>query len=64
MPVSTGELAPDIDLPASNGKKVKLSDFRGKNIVLYFYPKDMTLAARQKLVILGMRIKNSPMLIQ
>jgi thioredoxin-dependent peroxiredoxin len=42
MPVSTGELAPDIELPASNGKTVKLSDFRGKNVVLYFYPKDMT----------------------
>ncbi|WP_428839283.1 thioredoxin-dependent thiol peroxidase [Bacillus massilinigeriensis] len=35
-------LAPDFNLPASNGQKVKLSDFRGKNVVLYFYPKDMT----------------------
>ncbi|MDE3838035.1 thioredoxin-dependent thiol peroxidase [Bacillus methanolicus] len=42
MPELTGELAPDIELPASNGKIVKLSDFRGKNVVLYFYPKDMT----------------------
>ncbi|EIJ82052.1 Peroxiredoxin [Bacillus methanolicus PB1] len=42
MPVLIGELAPDIELPASNGKTVKLSDFRGKNVVLYFYPKDMT----------------------
>jgi len=42
MAVVIGELAPDIELLASNGHMVKLSDFRGKNIVLYFYPKDMT----------------------
>jgi len=37
-----GNVAPDIELPASNGKAVRLSDYKGKNIVLYFYPKDMT----------------------
>lgn len=37
-----GDLAPDFELPASNGKKVRLSDFRGKKVVLYFYPKDDT----------------------
>ena len=42
MAVLEGQLAPDISLPASNGETVKLSDFRGKNVVLYFYPKDMT----------------------
>ncbi|WNS76645.1 thioredoxin-dependent thiol peroxidase [Bacillus sp. DTU_2020_1000418_1_SI_GHA_SEK_038] len=42
MAVSIGELAPDFALEASNGETIKLSDFRGKNIVLYFYPKDMT----------------------
>jgi peroxiredoxin Q/BCP len=36
------EMAPDFTLPASNGEKVSLSDFKGKNVVLYFYPKDMT----------------------
>lgn len=40
--VKVGELAPNFELEASNGEKVKLSDFRGKNVVLYFYPKDMT----------------------
>ncbi|MFX3623304.1 MAG: thioredoxin-dependent thiol peroxidase [Ectobacillus sp.] len=40
--VETGKQAPDFTLPASNGEQVKLSDFRGKNVVLYFYPKDMT----------------------
>jgi thioredoxin-dependent peroxiredoxin len=40
--VELGNQAPDFELLASNGEKVKLSDFKGKNIVLYFYPKDMT----------------------
>jgi thioredoxin-dependent peroxiredoxin len=42
MSLSIGEKAPQFELPASNGKSVKLSDFLGKNVVLYFYPKDMT----------------------
>lgn len=33
---------PEIELTGDNGEKVKLSDFKGKHIVLYFYPKDMT----------------------
>jgi len=37
-----GSIAPDFVLPSSNGKQVKLSDYRGKNVVLYFYPKDDT----------------------
>ncbi|MDQ0163087.1 peroxiredoxin Q/BCP [Bacillus alveayuensis] len=40
--VEVGQLAPDFELLADNGDKVKLSDFRGKYVVLYFYPKDMT----------------------
>ncbi|WP_442598937.1 thioredoxin-dependent thiol peroxidase [Neobacillus sp. D3-1R] len=42
MTLHIGELAPDFQLEANNGEKVKLSDYRGKNVVLYFYPKDMT----------------------
>ncbi|MBO8157833.1 MAG: thioredoxin-dependent thiol peroxidase [Bacillaceae bacterium] len=42
MSVEVGKQAPDFELEASNGEKVKLSDFRGKHVVLYFYPKDMT----------------------
>ncbi|WP_068776968.1 thioredoxin-dependent thiol peroxidase [Paenibacillus sp. FJAT-26967] len=42
MTAELGKEAPDFELPASNGEKVKLSDFRGKKVVLYFYPKDMT----------------------
>lgn len=37
-----GELAPDFELPEAGGKMVRLSDFRGQYVVLYFYPKDMT----------------------
>ena len=36
------EFAPDFSLPSSSGKNISLKDFRGKNIVLYFYPKDDT----------------------
>ncbi|HET7628735.1 MAG TPA: thioredoxin-dependent thiol peroxidase [Bacillales bacterium] len=42
MSVETGQKAPDFTLPASNGEKVSLSDFKGKHVVLYFYPKDDT----------------------
>ncbi|CAM3859081.1 thioredoxin-dependent thiol peroxidase [Mesobacillus zeae] len=42
MSLTIGERAPEFELPASNGKTVKPSDFEGQNIVLYFYPKDMT----------------------
>jgi len=37
-----GELAPDFELAADDGSTVKLSDFRGQKVVLYFYPKDDT----------------------
>jgi thioredoxin-dependent peroxiredoxin len=42
MTTVIGELAPDFSLEGSNGETIKLSDYRGKNVVLYFYPKDMT----------------------
>ena len=42
MTVELGNQAPDFELLASNGEKIKLSDFKGKNVVLYFYPKDMS----------------------
>ena len=40
--LAPGDLAPDFSLPSSNGQSVRLSDYRGKNVVLYFYPKDDT----------------------
>lgn len=42
MLVTEGKPAPAFTLPASNGQKVSLIDFKGKNVVLYFYPKDNT----------------------
>jgi peroxiredoxin Q/BCP len=37
-----GQIAPDFTLPSQDGSKVSLHDFRGKWVVLYFYPKDGT----------------------
>ncbi len=37
-----GTPAPDFSLPDQNGVTRRLSDFRGRKVVLYFYPKDMT----------------------
>lgn len=37
-----GELAPDFTLMGSDNKKHSLSDYKGKKIILYFYPKDNT----------------------
>lgn len=40
--ISIGKLAPNFTLPDDQGKPVKLSDFRGKKVILYFYPADDT----------------------
>jgi peroxiredoxin Q/BCP len=40
--LNEGNLAPDFKLPSSTGKSVSLRDFRGKKVVLYFYPQDDT----------------------
>lgn len=39
---SVGRPAPEFSLPAQDGTTVNLSDYRGKWVVLYFYPRDMT----------------------
>ena len=40
--ISVGDKAPQINLKDPDGKTVKLSDFKGKKVVLYFYPRDLT----------------------
>ena len=40
--LNVGDIAPDFSLPDQDGKERRLSDFRGKKVVLYFYPKDNT----------------------
>ena len=42
MPVESGVQAPDFELPDEDEKVHRLSDYRGKVVVLYFYPKDDT----------------------
>ena len=40
--LQAGDTAPDFTTRDAQGNEVKLSDFRGQNVVLYFYPKDDT----------------------
>jgi peroxiredoxin Q/BCP len=40
--VQDGDKAPDFDLAADGGERLKLSRFKGRPVVLYFYPKDDT----------------------
>lgn len=42
MTLNIGDVAPAIELPDDAGQTVRLSDFKGRNVVIYFYPKDDT----------------------
>lgn len=42
MTLSIGDKAPDFSMPSDGGGTVTLSDFKGRYLVLYFYPKDDT----------------------
>jgi peroxiredoxin Q/BCP len=42
MALETGKKAPDFTLLDQDGEKVKLSDFKGKTVVVFFYPKALT----------------------
>lgn len=46
--IQEGQKAPTFELDDDQGNKVSLSDFKGKLIVLYFYPKDMTPGCTQE----------------
>lgn len=41
-PVAVGDAAPAFDLEGDGGERVRLADFAGKPVVLYFYPRDDT----------------------
>ena len=43
-----GEKAPDFELMNQNGEMIKLSDYKGKKVALYFYPKDSTPGCTQQ----------------
>jgi peroxiredoxin Q/BCP len=40
--IKVGDVAPDFETVNENDERVKLSDYRGKRVLLYFYPKDDT----------------------
>ncbi|MEO1133973.1 MAG: thioredoxin-dependent thiol peroxidase [Cyanobacteria bacterium J06639_1] len=42
MSMSVGDSAPDFTLPSDRGDTISLSDYRGRRVVLYFYPRDNT----------------------
>jgi len=48
--IKEGEKAPNFTLDSDDGKRISLSVFRGKNIVLYFYPKDNTPGCTQEAI--------------
>jgi peroxiredoxin Q/BCP len=40
--IAEGRKAPDFTLPDASGKRVSLSDFKGRDVIVYFYPRDNT----------------------
>ena len=40
--IKVGEQVVDLELPATGDKKIKLSDLKGRKVILYFYPRDNT----------------------
>ena len=52
-----GLKAPDFELPDQNGEVHKLSDYAGKKIILYFYPKDNTAGCTKQAVAYSERVE-------
>ena len=48
MSLETGDPLPDLTLPATGDRELSLSDFRGRKLVIYFYPKDNTPGCTQE----------------
>ena len=42
MPLAPGDPAPDFSLPDQSGATVSLADFKGRKVLVFFYPKAMT----------------------
>ena len=51
--LAIGTQAPDFTLPDQNGEMKSLEDFRGKKVILYFYPKDMTAGCTKQACAFG-----------
>lgn len=47
-PISLDQAVPDVELPATGGALIRLGNYRGRKIVLYFYPKDNTPGCTQE----------------
>ena len=48
MTLEVGDKVPDLKLPASGGKDINLRDYKGRTLVVYFYPKDNTPGCTQE----------------
>ena len=51
--LATGTKAPDFALPDQNGDIIKLSDYRGEKVILYFYSRDMTAGCTRQTCAFG-----------
>lgn len=48
MSLEVGDKVPNVKLPATGGKDISLRDYKGKKLVVYFYPKDNTPGCTQE----------------
>ncbi len=55
--INIGDKAPEFTLKDKNGNEVSLSDFKGKKVVLYFYPKDNTPGCTRQACAFGEKYK-------
>lgn len=56
--LDVGDKAPGFDLPADGGEQISLKDYKGKTLVLYFYPKDDTAGCTKEAIGFTERIKD------